>query len=138
MDRDIVSEYMRCVGNSDRVVFLGDLSFYPREHLVSVFSSLPGRKVLVRGNHDRRSVSVYHEAGFQCVVDAIETTVEGTPVLLTHHPRTLSGRGFSVHGHTHRTEPSPKGATTVDVGVDAWSYSPVSSRELARVLRTLV
>jgi calcineurin-like phosphoesterase family protein len=59
MDADIRKKWLAAVGDGDTVVFLGDLMFgnfngRGEEAARDLLDSLPGDKVLVRGNHDQK------------------------------------------------------------------------------------
>lgn len=62
------------------------------------------RKMLVRGNHDRKSDNWYRTHGWDFVCDSLKLTECGKSVLLTHHPTGVDDGGhfdLNVHGHCH-------------------------------------
>ncbi len=68
------------------------------------FGVLPSnvRKILVRGNHDKKGVKWYEEHGWDFVVDGMELIYEGNYLHFTHRPARPQGNNtFNIHGHTH-------------------------------------
>lgn len=85
----------------DKVYVLGDVAMKANREIQGYLSDLPGKKRLVRGNHDLAKDSWYKEAGFQSIYGVRH--IDG--VWLTHapmHPQCLSGRAIgNIHGHLH-------------------------------------
>jgi calcineurin-like phosphoesterase family protein len=77
--------------------FLGDVAF--DEASLLVVASLPGRKILIKGNHDDK-VTTKAQAE---VFEAIEGMLKYKQYWLTHapiHPAELRGK-INLHGHVH-------------------------------------
>jgi len=110
-NQKIRSLWESMIGTEDIVWHLGDVVFYRHKEFKEWFPSLPGRKLLIRGNHDKKSYSWYLEAGFTCVLECAvvkftEVTSsgprKGVKVLLTHKPRKIpSDVDICIYGHTH-------------------------------------
>lgn len=107
------------VGQDDVVLYLGDLTAGLRgrvNELKELIGRLPGRKVLVRGNHDHQKEEFYKEAGFERVVDYITIPnilfvhVQDSVDQVKPHPwaditRMLREEHkplLTFHGHDHR------------------------------------
>ena len=61
---------MRALTNclkGDPVIFLGDVSFDNEEKWHTAINALPGKKWLVKGNHDNRSCKWYLDKGWSWV-----------------------------------------------------------------------
>lgn len=101
----IINNWKRLVASQDTVIHLGDVIFARASTLGEIMADLPGRKILVRGNHDKESDSWYLARGFSAVCHGL--LVGG--VWLTHAPQATlpDGALLNVHGHlhagTHRT-----------------------------------
>lgn len=67
----LVANWKERVKEQDIVVHLGDVGFGPKLALVDLFRGLPGKRVLVRGNHDK-GTSRFLEMGFWAVLDPPE------------------------------------------------------------------
>ncbi len=88
----------RTVGPDDIVFHLGDVTWRPRT-LKADMDQLPGRWILVRGNHDSESLPWYMRNGFLFACDSFVFR----KVLFTHTPANeLPGNALlNVHGHLH-------------------------------------
>jgi calcineurin-like phosphoesterase family protein len=93
--------WRRVVMPDDIVIHLGDVTWKPKL-LEGDLAQLPGRKVLVRGNHDRESLTWYMRHGFDFACDSM--VFKG--VLLTHEPAPILpiDASLNVHGHLHDNE----------------------------------
>lgn len=151
-DRAIMAGLRRRLRDGDDLFLLGDLAFAGWVPRVLQLASLPGRKHLVLGNHDR--AHPMHPNGWKhlAVLGQVFASVQtaatirhgGVEWLLSHfpysgdHPGTedrhpqwrLPDRGQPIfHGHTHaasRVSRSTAGTVQVHVGLDAWGLKPVT------------
>ena len=98
MHHTLITNHNATVRPSDKVIFVGDLSFSGAVH-DEIMPQLNGRKYLVRGNHDRFSESRYTKH-FAKVHGAY--TIDG--FLVTHfpiHPESMGRYVMNIHGHLH-------------------------------------
>lgn len=86
------------VKEDDVVIHCGDVTWSAKT-LSDDLKNLPGRKILVRGNHDKESHSWYMRHGFEFACDSFVMK----KVLFTHAPASsLPGIALlNVHGHLH-------------------------------------
>lgn len=92
----IISDWKDCVTKRDDVYVLGDVAF--TEETLEEFASLPGRKFLIRGNHDEFS-SYQYLSYFQDVYGLKrykEFWLSHAPI----HPNELRYK-VNIHGHVH-------------------------------------
>lgn len=127
MNREMVKRWNRTVKANDTVWLLGDLCLTTNSTFInSLVKKLNGRKNLVMGNHDRKSVEFYYGAGF-CRVYDHPVLVDGR-FILSHKPVFLDEGSpfFNIHGHVHNHELYP---TVSDhsccVSCCRWDYRPV-------------
>lgn len=109
--------WQNTVGSEDRVFILGDVSFGSKKNTAKLFSGLPGRIVIVKGNHDDlKMLSV-----FESVHDYLEVTIEMTKVCMFHFPIEAWHRKEkgSVHVHGHMHGRGLDLARRKDIGIDA-------------------
>lgn len=96
--RIFVSRYLREIRKKDIVFFMGDVAF--DEDSLKVVGELPGRKILIKGNHDDYvSTSLQKD-----VFEEIHGIISYKKMWLTHcpiHPDEMRGRIKNIHGHTH-------------------------------------
>ena len=92
--------YASVIRNTDLFIHLGDLcdpSNTNPEKLKSIIQSIPGTKVLCRGNHDTESDAYYLAAGFDYVCDILRIH----DVIFSHIPVNVGVDQINIHGHLH-------------------------------------
>lgn len=105
----IIKNWRELVLPNDIVYHLGDVIFKREGELKYILGQLPGRKILIQGNHDRNKSFWYIEKGFESV-HKYYTTSNG--ILLSHKPLDIkeiekSGGhkiSFNIHGHFHNKQ----------------------------------
>lgn len=150
MDAELERRYCAMVGPNDRVLWLGDASFHGAELAGYMLDRLPGRKVLVRGNHDG-TIARCLRLGFEVVTDVLHLRIAGAKVTASHLPPVTEGEPidprtfaqhrparpiageFVMHGHTHEKE--RRVGRRIHVGVDAWDYAPAPWSEIELLIR---
>lgn len=93
----IMENWRRDVRPGDLVIHLGDISWTNDTYM----ESLPGTKILVRGNHDNRSNAYYLEHGFSFVCNSFTLRANGMDILFTHMPKLFHDYDINICGHTH-------------------------------------
>lgn len=96
----ILRNWAHTVQPCDTVIHLGDVLIGNRTRGIDQIRSLPGRKILVRGNHDRHSSNTWWmEHGFDFACDGMKFR----NCWLTHEPSTSLADGceLNIHGHLH-------------------------------------
>lgn len=94
--QQIVDDWNKKVSKRDVVYVLGDACF--TMETVDTFAQLPGRKILIRGNHDQLDTQVYlkYFEGVYGLLKYKEFWLSHAPI----HPQELRGR-VNLHGHVH-------------------------------------
>lgn len=118
------------VGPDDDLWIIGDFAACETEEgraaARAAFEALPGRKHLVRGNHDPDWL--VKALPWASVHDLVEVEAAGRRLVLCHYPLvTWNGaRAGALHlfGHVHTHWKGAEGQ--VNVGVDLWNFAPVS------------
>jgi len=95
----IAANWKRMIAKEDLIFHLGDLSIGKKQPTKDLLGSLPGRKVLILGNHDHESVGWYLTNGFSSVCQSMVFR----NALLTHAPANSlpANAVINVHGHLH-------------------------------------
>lgn len=95
----IYNNWKNIVKPKDIVINLGDVIFHKAYQLKDIMNDLPGTKILVRGNHDKRhSDSWFLKRGFSFVCNSIIVN----DILLSHKPMDLTENvKMNIHGHFH-------------------------------------
>lgn len=81
MDNQLVTNYNRLVRPHDVVYFLGDIGFK-----LDVIKKMKGKKILIVGNHDKKSHTYYYSLGFQAILESALITYGKKRVFLSHYP----------------------------------------------------
>ena len=136
MNKVLIDNHNAVVRKNDTVYILGDIC-----HRITVdkandlISKLNGKKILIRGNHDK----VYNSELFEEVTDFMTISLEGHTFALMHYPMLAwpkSHHGsFQLHGHVHGRAADNEmnrenDIRRYDVGVDANNYYPVTARQI--------
>lgn len=151
-DATIADNWASVVKKDDLIYVLGDLSLSKYREAIALIASLPGRKRLIWGNHDKGSpmyrdcykfASLYR-ATFESTEAYGRIRVDGVSVLLSHFPYDGDGERPEdrytqyrlrdegtplIHGHTHTHQQLTRSAhetLQIHVGVDAHKLTPVS------------
>lgn len=127
MDAELIRRWNAVVGPRDEVWHLGDFCWTKEPE--SYVQQLNGRIHLVLGNHDRRRMSLL-DAGmlFASVQDVKYLRRDGLRFWLSHYahrtwPKANHGT-YHLYGHSHGDLPGVN--RSMDVGVDANDYAPIS------------
>ncbi|EDR48451.1 metallophosphoesterase [Dorea formicigenerans] len=138
MNQVLIRNYNAVVHKNDTVYILGDISHHlPRDRANELISKLNGKKILVKGNHDKK----YDTELFEEICDFKTVSLNGVYFALMHYPmlswpKKNSG-SIQLHGHIHAREEynlqnKVDGITRYDVGVDANCYYPVSVKQIIK------
>lgn len=87
MNEVLINRWIATVDYGDLVFHLGDFGFGKYPQIEPVLRRLPGRIILIKGNHDRASNTKLGEAGFIRVYkNFAKVTIQETKFLLSHRP----------------------------------------------------
>jgi len=84
MDDAIVENWNSLVSDEDTVWHLGDFSFNGKENVEKFRKLLKGKIKIVLGNHDKRGMDFYYNAGFDAVYD--QPVLVDDFFILSHSP----------------------------------------------------
>lgn len=133
MDEIMIANWNKVVGINDTVMVLGDFTFRQHE---SYARRLNGRKILIKGNHDRIRGRLQN---FDEVWSVYEDNVNGQIIVLSHYAMRTWNKSFHgswhLYGHSHGTLPEDEGMS-FDVGVDVWNFYPVSFEVVRSKMKT--
>jgi predicted phosphohydrolase len=135
----IKESWCSTINESDTVIVPGDISWGLKledaVYDLDWIDSLPGRKILIKGNHDKQ----YDMSLFEEITDFKTISANGIYIAMMHYPMLSwpkSHHGsLQLHGHVHgRREDNEAnrdaGILRYDVGVDANNYCPVSIHQI--------
>lgn len=133
MNEEIINRHNEVVGTKDVVFHLGD--FYcgrSKEEAEHFFHSLNGKKILIKGNHDRKiTTKLPWEKQFDALHLKLKSFTNGRcqgEVFLSHYSHRVWNKSF--HGIGHLFGHSHGGLDfyrrSFDVGVDCHNFYPIS------------
>lgn len=138
MNATLLQRWNEVIKSHDTIYILGDLtmklSLDEANHMIS---QLKGKKILVRGNHDKK----YDEKLFEEICDYKELKYQKHFFVLSHYPFLEWNHSFRgaihLHGHQHHDATynqsmKKQGIYRYDVGVDAHDYRPISIDEILK------
>lgn len=136
MNRVLIDNINSKIKQNDTLYILGDLCFrIPVEEANALISQINGKKILIKGNHDKR----YNPALFERIFDFLEVNLNGHNFSLMHYPMVewpKSRHGsIHLHGHQHNKpeyniKQKENNILRYDVGVDANNFFPVSIEDI--------
>lgn len=138
MNRTIIVNWIAKVNRNDTVYILGDVAMYHAKDTADILNSLPGKKILITGNHDRYNLA---ERSFRKCFDTVssymEITDQGRKVVLFHYPiEEWDGyfRNFyHLHGHVHNSDSNLKILQKrFNVSADVIGFTPQTLDELIK------
>ena len=149
MDAELIRRWNTVVSKDDTVYHLGDFAWRGSTFVSSILPQLNGHKILIMGNHDTKfKRHKWERLGFETAIAPYGASVyiKGKPVLMSHFPykdMQHDDRRFDdyqhendgrllLHGHVHCAW--KKNGNMINVGVDQWSFAPVSEDEILKLL----
>ena len=129
MNEKMIVRWNSQVKHDDIVIHLGDFVVYGKsEKTLELCNRLNGKKILVRGNHDRRNIYWYLAHGFDFVCDYF---VIGK-IIFTHRPlyktnkHILKYYDLNICGHIHQKEiPTKWKYKCKNISVEQTDYYPI-------------
>lgn len=136
MNKKLKENWNERVNENDTVVFLGDLTMSEKKKkLKSHLNSLNGRKILVKGNHDKFDIS----EGF---VENCTIKYNYFEFYCTHRFKDVPSDwdNWSLTGHHHNNYPNEyplchPGKKNLNLSVELTDYSPISISEIINMIK---
>lgn len=145
MDDVIFQNWCAAVRPNDTVYHLGDVVFGDAERALPRLQALPGKKYLIPGNHDSQGKLAVLSEAFEILPDLVEVTLplarkaRHMRAVLCHYAMLVWNGSHKerimLYGHSHGRLPG--NSRSLDVGVDAWNFHPVSLQDVLERLETL-
>lgn len=108
MDKILIDNWNSVVSDDDTVYILGDISWHNEEKTVQIFQQLKGKKILIKGNHDKvaRGSDIYK--CFDGVYDYYELYLDRkNKMIMSHYPIPFWNGQFRdtihLYGHVHNS-----------------------------------
>lgn len=127
----IILHWWRMIAQDDLVIHLGDVSFEGD----TVVAGLPGRKVLVKGNHDKQSYSWYMDHGFDFCCESFSMFTGGLNIIFTHKPLIFHEYDVNIHGHLHNGAKVESVCKHYPLALEYTDYKPVLLSDILPKIR---
>jgi calcineurin-like phosphoesterase family protein len=131
MNEAMVREWNDLIAPEDTVYILGDVAFLPAQKAAEYMMRCNGVKILVEGNHDRKTLNdptfrrCFHE-----VHKYLDINYNGTKVVMSHYPflewDQMHRGSVMLYGHLHGGTTGMEKYRMQDVGMDATGMIAVS------------
>ena len=121
----IISNWKKMVTNNDVIIHLGDVAEDNNKLMIEKFLSLPGKKILIRGNHDTESIEEYINCGIEFCCDELVMTLSDVCILFTHMPKYRHEYDINIHGHLHCIYLFSKEKLFLPLSLEVMGYSPI-------------
>jgi calcineurin-like phosphoesterase family protein len=131
MTEAMIAEWNAKVDPIDTVYILGDVAFLPADKAALVIMRLNGRKILIEGNHDRKTLNdPFFRSQFAEVHKYTHINYDGHMITMFHYPIAewdqMHRGALHFHGHLHGGASGLEKYRAFDVGMDATGEIVVS------------
>lgn len=141
MNEAMVKEWNEIVEPEDTVYILGDVAFMSGSDAGRIVNRLNGRKILIEGNHDRKTLqdATFRNA-FAEVHKYLDVNYNGTKCVMFHYPIAewdqMHRGSVHFHGHLHGNESGMEKFRCIDVGMDATGWIVLEMEDaIARAMK---
>jgi len=138
MDEGLIEAWNMRVRPQDTVWHLGDFAYRSARDVEHYWNRLNGHKFFIFGNHDDDNKKKIAKLAVWSG-EARYVRVDGHRLWLSHYAcrvwRSSHHGSFHLYGHSHGTLPGL--GRSMDVGVDAVGYAPISIDEVVSRLKDL-
>lgn len=131
MINTLIIHHNSVVGKDDLVYVIGDVCYQKAPEYLPLVTKFNGKKVLIRGNHDRGIPDSEFKKYFKNVIaegSGLELTIGDIPCYLTHYPTRGRKDRFNIVGHIHGVFKVQ--LNMLNVGVDAHHFRPVNANKV--------
>jgi len=124
MNEAMIQDWNSIVEPGDVVYILGDVAFLPTLKAIEIVKRLNGKKILIAGNHDKKTLKdpVFQRC-FESVQDYLEINYNGNKICMFHYPiaewNQMHRGSLHLHGHLHGTVSGMEEYRCRDMGMDA-------------------
>jgi calcineurin-like phosphoesterase family protein len=137
MNEHIISCWNNTVSNNDLVIHLGDFSFGSLDEQRDIARRLNGDKLLIMGNHDRKTVSQYKGMGFVEVCKKSNYQIDN--YIFSHRPVMYSSipyGTYNIHGHIHNNKESftVHNSSYFNASCEVIDYTPIAFDKVKEIL----
>lgn len=134
MHTAMIKEWNDLIAPEDLTYILGDVAFMSGYEASKIMNRLNGRKILVEGNHDRKTLNDKNfRESFEEVHKYLDINYNGTKVVMFHYPIAewdqMHRGSVHFHGHLHGGTSGMENFRCIDVGMDATGMIAISMED---------
>ena len=138
MEEKLISNWNNKVSEDDTVYILGDFSFKAsKEKCIEILKQLKGKKILIKGNHDKYIGQRDFDNCFEKIYDYLQISNDKQQIILSHYPIIdYAGMYYGakmIYGHIHNKYVPHKNMYCVSV--ECVNYEPVTLEELENIYK---
>jgi len=135
-----VEEWNDRVQTEDTVYILGDVAFMAGSDAGRMMRRLNGTKILIEGNHDRKTLQdVTFRSAFKEVHKYLDVVYDGHNIVMFHYPIAEWDRmhrgALHFYGHLHGGASGLEKYRALDVGMDATGEIVISMERAIRLIK---
>lgn len=138
MNKELIKKWNDKVSDEDTVYILGDFCFkMSKQDAINILKQLKGKKILIKGNHDRYAGQRDFDSCFEKVVDYLQIIQNKQQIILSHYPIIdYAGMYYGakmIYGHIHDKYIPHKNMYCVSV--ECINYEPVTIEEIEKIYK---
>ncbi len=135
----ILENWNHFIQPGDTVFHLGDLALGKKEDAEALVPLLNGKMYLLRGNHDRRSITFYQALEITLVKDPYRMeTASGMRLVFSHRPIVPLQPGMlNLHGHIHNNPAPELGPRHINLSIEVRQYRPWRLGDVLQLFRAV-
>jgi len=142
MNEKLIENWNRKVDVLDDIYHLGDFFWTDKkEDIESIIYRLNGNIYLIKGNHDsRKQLKILSDCkNVRWIDNYFELKLNDKLFVLFHYPMRTWNKSihesFHLYGHVHGNTETSRIRNSMDVGVDANNFEPISLEEVIEKLK---
>lgn len=126
---ELLLENLKVIPDEDILIHLGDFAFWRDENIneyQKAFNNFNFKKILVKGNHDKKSDTWYMQNGWDFVCNSFTLKKFGFKLLFSHRPLKLQDNEYTnLFGHLHNNENFKWTKNKILIAVEYTNYKPI-------------
>lgn len=123
----ICQNWKRMVKPKDTIIHLGDCAWDDKG--MEKLLKLPGKKILIRGNHDHKTFQEYMDMGWDFAAESLELKFDRLTILFTHAPKWNHQASINIHGHFHDLHREDYTHLYLPLSLESMGYMPIAMDE---------
>lgn len=140
MNSAMVEEWNAKVKPEDMVYILGDVAFMSGGDAGRIMNRLNGKKILVEGNHDRKTLmDATFRGAFDEVHKYLDINYDGHKIVMFHYPIAewdqMHRGALHFHGHLHGGKSGLEQYRALDVGMDSTGEIVITMERAIRMVK---